>query len=248
MAITGVILTKNSSRIIEKCVNSVSWCEEIIVIDDNSTDDTVSKAQKLGARVYTRSLGNDFSKQRNFGLEKAKGEWILFVDSDEIVSPSLKDEINRYTNNPINEYDGFLIKREDHLFGKKLRYGETGNIWLLRLANKDAGKWEGKVHENWSIRGKVGKLKNPLNHYPHPTISEFLQKINFYTTLRAEELSNKNVKVAWWDIILYPKGKLLVNYLFKLGFIDGIPGFLSAVIMSFHSFLVRGKLWQLNNK
>lgn len=248
MKISAIILTKNEEKNIAGCIESLTWCNEVLVIDDNSTDKTVEIAKKTGARVFNHALGNNFAKQRNFGLNKANNEWVLFVDTDERVSLSLKKEITQCIYNSTNQYIGFYIKREDYLWGKRLKYGEAGNIWLLRLAKKNAGKWRGKVHETWQVKGSVGKLDNPFSHYPHPSIAEFLKEINFYTSLRAEELYGLNIKANFFSIIFYPKAKFLSNYIFKLGFLDGIPGLLIAILMSFHSFLVRGKLWYLWQK
>ncbi len=253
--ISAVVLTKNSSKILESCLRSLTWCTEIIIVDDNSTDDTIAIAKKYKAKIYVYPLDNDFSKQRNFGLEKATGDpsvssgqdWVLFVDSDEVVSPSLRDEIELRTKNYESGIVGYFIKREDSMWGKKLEHGETGDIWLLRLAKKDSGKWQGRVHEVWRVTGKTGRLRNTLWHFPHPSVSEFLSSINLYSTLRAQELYDAHVRVSFLDIILYPKAKFFVNYILKKGFRDGIPGFLVAIMMSFHSFLVRGKLWQLQN-
>lgn len=243
MKISAVVITKNEEQNIESCLKTLEWCDEIIVVDDHSTDKTAFLAEKAGATVYTHALKNNFSQQRNLGLEKAKGNWILFVDADERVSGSLANEIQAMTIE--NNFDGFYLKREDTMWGKVLRHGEVGNIQLLRLAKKHKGKWHGTVHETWHISGKVGVLQNPLQHYPHPTITEFLQEINFYTSLRANELYQQNVRVSWWHIIAYPKAKFIQNYVFRLGFLDGMPGIILALLMSLHSFLVRGKLWQL---
>ncbi|MBI2036184.1 hypothetical protein HYT17_00910 [Candidatus Microgenomates bacterium] len=134
------------------------------------------------------------------------------------------------------------------MWGRELKYGETVNVKLLRLAKKEAGKWEGKVHEKWVVKGKTGQLENPLHHFPHQRIGEFLQEINFYTDIRARELFDRNVKTYWWSIILYPKAKFIINYLVYQGFRDGLPGLVFALMMSFHSFLVRAKLWLLWKK
>lgn len=134
------------------------------------------------------------------------------------------------------------------MWGKELRHGETGRIKLLRLAKRKAGKWQRPVHETWEISGKIGELKNPLLHFPHPTMAEFLGNINFYTTLDAQEFFRQGKKVGGWQIIAYPSGKFVVNYFLKLGFLDGMAGFLVAAMMSFHSLLVRGKLWLLRQK
>jgi glycosyltransferase involved in cell wall biosynthesis len=246
--VSAIVLTKNEEKNIEDCLDTLSWCDEVIVIDDNSIDKTVALAKKKSAQVFIYPLKNNFSQQRNFGLEKAKGDWVLFVDADERVSSALWYEIMEYTNNAINNYSGFYLKRIDSMWGKFLRYGETGNITLLRLAKKDAGKWEGKVHEKWQIKGNTVVLHNVLSHYPHQTIKDFLKEINYYTDLRAAELFDNKVKVRWSSIIFYPKAKFILNYFLRLGFLDGLPGLVFALMMSFHSFLVRAKLWLLWQK
>lgn len=246
MKISAVVLTRNDEKYLEKCLKSLSWCDELVVVDDKSTDATMAIAKKYNANIYIHNLSNNFSQQRNFGLEKATNDWILFIDSDEVVGSQLKNEIQEKMQNSLH-INGYFIKREDTLFGKKLLHGETGNMWLLRLAKKNAGKWQGTVHEIWEIHGKKGYLKNTLDHFPHPTVNDFLMEINTYSTIRAEQLYRNHVQVNLSQIILYPTGKFFVNYFLKLGFLDGVPGFLVAMLMSLHSFLVRGKLWQLQS-
>lgn len=246
MKISAIILTKNEEKNIEDCLKRLTWCDEMLVIDDNSSDKTVELAKKHRATVIEHSLENDFAQSRNFSLEKAKGEWVLFVDADERVSEKLRDEIVKQIQN--DTVDGFFLKREDVMWGKVLRHGEQGNSRFLRLAKKRSGKWSGKVHEVWNITGTTSLLENPLQHLPHPTLSEFLQEINFYSTLRAEELHKSGKTANWLSILFYTKAKFVQDYFVKLGFLDGIEGFITALLMSFHSFLVRGKLWQLGQK
>lgn len=249
--ISVIILTKNEEQNIEKCIKSVRWSDEIIIIDDNSTDKTIEIAKKYKPKIYSRPLDNNFASARNFGISKAKNEWVFFVDSDEVVTDALAFEISSaigLKGQNLRDFNGFYIKRVCSMWGKKLKYGETGNEWRLRLARKTAGHWEGKVHERWKIRGISGKLVNPILHFPHQTLGEFLREVNFYTDIRARELKDKNTKVYFWSILLYPLGKFVLNYLFKRGFMDGTHGLVFAVIMSLHSFLVRGKLWLQNDK
>lgn len=249
--ISAIILTKNEEQNIEKCIQSIKWCDEIILIDDNSSDKTVEIAKKYKAAIFSRSLNNDFSSQRNFGITLAKNDWILFIDADEIVSDALSFEISneiKLKGNNLRTFNGFYIKRSDFMWGKQLRYGETGNIKLLRLGRKDSGFWEGKAHEKWKIEGLIGGLSNPLLHFPHKTLEEFLKEINFYTDIRANELKNKNTKVFFWSILLYPLGKFIFNYIIKRGFMDGMQGLVIGIIMSGHSFLVRSKLWLKKNE
>lgn len=242
--ISAVILTKNEEKHIIDCIESLSFCDEILVIDDNSQDLTVDVAKKAGAHIYQHQLENNFASARNFGLEKAKGEWVLFVDADERLSKALQNEII-YAVSKNDDVDGYFLMRQDYFHGKKLQFGETAQVRLLRLAKKGKGIWRGTVHEVWNIKGKTAQLETPLDHNPHESINDFLLSINFYTDLRAKELFHQGVTVKWFDLILYPKVKFIQNYIFKMGFRDGVEGMIMALMMSFHSFLVRGKLWQL---
>lgn len=240
--ISAVVLTKNEEKNIVDCLESLNWCSEIIVIDDYSTDRTAELCQQMGAKVYKRKLSNNFSEQRDFGLLNVSNEWALFVDADERVSKNLADEIQN--NIKKTARNGFIIRRYDVMWGKKLEHGETGDIWFLRLGKINTGRWQGNVHEEWKINN-YGKLKNSLIHYPHQTVEQFLKEINYYTDLRAKELLEKKVNVSVIHIVLFPKAKFILNYFLKLGFLDGLEGLVFAIIMSFHSFLTRAKLWQL---
>jgi len=248
MKLSGIILTRNNEVGINKLIKSMRFCDEVIVVDDNSDDKTGAMAKKAGARVLIRAVNSDFSAQRNFGLSKARGEWVLFVDSDEMVSEKLGKEVIRSINS--DNYDGYMIKREDVFMGKTLRYGETGQMWLVRLARKDAGRWRRPVHEEWILNQKsnskdqraennIGRLKNALIHKSHKTVVGFINKIITYSQIEAEYRVSLGVRVRWWEMIVYPWGKFVVNYIVKLGFLDGMQGFIMAEMMSIHSFLVR---------
>lgn len=244
--ISATILTKNEEKNIEECLNTLKWVDEVIVVDDGSADKTREIAKANGAKVFEHPLNSDFAAQRNFGLEKARGDWVFFIDADERVSPTLRAEIQSITNHqPPVTTNGFYLKREDKIWGRVLRHGETANVKLLRLAKKGTGEWRKPVHEVWEIRGEIGILASPLLHLPHQTVSEFLEEINFYSTLRAKELYDQNQRTNLPEILLYPTAKFLKNYFLLLGFLDGMPGLAVALLMSFHSFLVRSKLYLL---
>lgn len=245
--ISVVVLTHNDEMIISRCLEGIRWCDEVVVIDDNSTDGTVALAKKLGAKVFIHSLHDDFAAQRNFGLSKTKGDWILFVDSDEVVSEDLRKEIIQETLDKRQEASGYLLRRKDWWGGRWLAHGETANVRLLRLARKDAGKWVQPVHEVWGVAGAVGNLGAPLLHYPHQNVAQFLDEINRYSTLYARYLHQHGVKEPVLQIIGKPLAKFFVNYIWRLGFLDGTAGLVVALMMSFHSFLVRSKLWKLWN-
>ncbi|MBN1263771.1 MAG: glycosyltransferase family 2 protein [Candidatus Pacebacteria bacterium] len=244
--LTGIVLTKDEEKNIGDCLKSLEFCDELLVIDDFSKDKTPELALKLGAEVYQRKLGDDFAAQRNFGLQKAKAGWILFVDADERVSSELKDEIRKKINLP--GVRGFYFKRQDVFFDRKLKFGETAKTKLLRLARRDAGQWKRRVHEVWQVNGKTAEMTAPLVHYPHQTITQFLEGINHYSSLHAQVLYEERKKTSLSQIIFYPLAKFFQNYFFRLGFLDGMPGLILALMMSFHSFLSRGKLFMLLKK
>jgi glycosyltransferase involved in cell wall biosynthesis len=181
MKISAVVLTKNNEAIIGSCLKSLEFCDEIIVIDDFSSDTTTKIANKYSTKVIERNLSGDFANQRNFGLSMVNFDWVLFIDSDEVVSKELSKEIVKAVRN--TKYNGFKISRKDVFMGKTLKYGEAGNAKLLRLARKSKGHWKRSVHEVWVIEGAVGEIKSKLLHYAHPRINEFCLKISILISI-----------------------------------------------------------------
>jgi glycosyltransferase involved in cell wall biosynthesis len=213
--ISAIILNSNN-RNIDKTLKSVEWCDEVI--------------------EYKEPIKGDYAAARNNAMQLAKNEWVLFIDSDEIINKPIK--IN-------NNYDGFFIKRRDIFWNHKMRFGEAGTIKLLRLGKKSAGEWKRKVHEYWDIKN-TGQLEEYLIHYPHPTIKSFIDQINFYTEIDAQELIKDGKKFSYFRLFVNPVGKFLQNYFLKLGFLDGIAGFAYAFMMSFHSLVVRVKMREIH--
>lgn len=252
--LSAIILTKNESANIVTCLKTISWCDEIILID-NSTDATVALAQKnlLSIKLkIIKSPNDNFAYLRNLGLKNARCPWVFFVDADHRVSKKLKSEILALLKKS-PQCDAYRIKQQDVLFGRALRFGETAHIAHILLGKKTAGLWHRRVHEKWQIsakggsadrggKGEIGKLKHPLLHYPHQTLEEFLAHINRWSTLDALEFKNQGTREPSWKVIVYPLGKFLYNYFWRLGFLDGVPGFIVAYVMSLHSLSVRVKL------
>lgn len=252
--ITAIVLTRNDSATIDRCLASLTWCDEIVVVDDYSTDNTVKRIRNplghtqgkhesgIRIKIFSRKLESDFAEQRNWALSKASGDWVLFVDADEEVSEELRQEIQEALRD--KDVYGYFFSRRDFFMGRWLTYGETANVRLLRLARRDAGKWEGAVHETWNISGPKDTLRHPLLHYPHPDLSSFLADINRYSDLVAGQMEKDTAGLPFWKIFVYPVGKFLYSYFLLGGFLDGTPGFLMAMFMSFHSFLAKAKYWQ----
>ncbi len=244
-SLTVVVLTHNDETNVVDCLESLSFADELIIVDDNSTDRTRELAKTYTSNIFERELRGNFADQRNFALNHSHSDWILFVDSDEVVSEKMREEIKLAIRR--KGISGYYIKRFDYVWGKRIRYGEVGTVRLLRLAKQNSGKWHGKVHEEWRVKGKTLELNAPLVHIPHQSVKEFLEEIDNYSSLRAKALYEEGVKASAFSIFFYPVVKYFVNYYLKKGYRDGIPGFIYACMMSMHSFMVRSKLYLLHH-
>ncbi len=188
----------------------------------------------------------DFALERNKLLASAETDWVLFLDSDEELSPELEKEIKEtLESKSVLYYSAYRIRRQDTFLNKVLHHGETGNAHFLRLAKRDWGRWEGRVHEKWQGSGLVGRLKNPILHNPHSSLSVFVHKINNYSSLAAEERYKAGVHSSFLHISTYPVAKFVQNYLIRLGILDGVPGLIHALMMSWHSYLTHTKNYLL---
>ncbi len=245
--LTAVVLALNERDTIRRSLTSLSQFAEILLLDA-STDNTVNIAQKIaGDRLRViKTRSEDFSELRNMSLSESKYDWVLFVDADEEVSQELVQEIKEVIND--ERKNGFFIKRKDYFLGRWLKYGETGKTKLLKLGLKKSGKWRRRVHEVWDINGETSELRSPILHYPHPTIAEFLSRINRWTTMDAEEFYSQGARSDFGKIVVYPGAKFVLNYFIQRGFLDGMPGLIMALMMSFHSFLTRAKLYLLSRE
>ncbi len=246
--LTVIILTKNEESNIRKSICSVlGLANEIMIVDDFSTDNTTKIAKSLGAKIYKRKLLGNFADQRNFGLEAAKGEYVLFLDADECLSAALKKEIRRVLHENVT-CSGYLIKRTDVAWGKKMLYGEVGSIKLVRLGTRKAGIWKREVHEVWDINGQPGNLNGEIIHYPHKNLSCFLSSIGNFSSIHAVANNKEGKKSSLLKIMFWPLIKLMYFWVVRKGFADGVRGYIYAVMMSFHSFLSWSLLWQMQKE
>ena len=244
MKLSVGILTFNSERKIEEVLSSVKdIADEIVVLDSGSEDRTLEIAESFGARVFYRKFDN-FVNQKNHLLSLCRGEWVLFIDDDEVVSEELAGEILKVkeSNPPIA---GYYVNVLTNYLGRWIKHAWYPD-WHLRLAKREKCRWEGdRVHEKLVVDGKVGYLKGNLLHYSYPSVSYHLKKIDLYTTLYAEGAFKKGKKFSLLKLLSSPVGAFLRRYILKRGFLDGFEGFALSVMASYYTFLKYLKLWEL---
>jgi glycosyltransferase involved in cell wall biosynthesis len=243
LPITVVVLNRNESRHLTSLLPTLTDWARVLVMDDCSTDTSKKVSESLGAKVITRKLNGDYAGQRNAALAQCNTTWVLFVDADERVSDELQAEIRQVILQKKNQSDGYYLSRNDVFIGKRLRYGETGSVKLLRLGKRKAGKWIRPVHEVWQIE-KTGYLSKPLWHHSHISVKGMLAKIRRYAALEGRFRAGTGRRFSLFETIAYPLGKFGQNFMVRKGFKDGYPGLMMAWGMSLHSFLVRVNLWK----
>jgi len=238
--LSAIIINHLPVKLLKPTLESLDFADEVIVIHDSNSIHQPPKS-KGHLKVFLKPL-TSFSDQRNLALKKAKSPWVLFVDSDETVPKKLGAEIKKKikTTNLL----GFYLKRQDIILGKKLKFGETGSIKILRLAKRNAGRFKRSVHETWEIKGGVGELRNPLLHHKKNLTNSFIEKISNYGLLDTKELIKENKPFSYLKVFTNPIGKHLQNYIVRRGFLDGLLGLFHAYLMSVQSLSVRIFQWQ----
>lgn len=188
---------------------------------------------------------DDFAKERNQILQQSKSDWTFFIDSDEWVPQKLWTEIRQAIS--ANEVDALVFKRHDSFLGRRLNYGEVGAVRLLRCARTKLGKggWQRRVHEIWAVKSENQlELDTPLEHHPHPTLSEFLAKLHRYASLEPIARDPYSKERIIFELATYPIAKFIHNYLLRTGWRDGWPGLVHAGLMSYYSLITRVYLYE----
>ncbi len=248
--ISLLLLTHNNDKELSKNFKWLNQCpaiDEIIVIDDNSTDNTIKTIKSFAfknirqVKYWSRGLANNFAAQRQYGLQHTTNDWVLWLDPDEQPNKKTIDFINQFD---VHQYN-YSFRRLEYFLHHPLRHGETTSLRFIRLFNKRFGKFSGRVHEFWDSSKPITHTSYSIEHHSNTTLVNFYEKINLYSSIRAQELFDNKVKTNLFQIIFFPVGKFLLNYILRLGFLDSTPGIIFALGMSFHSFLVRAKLWHL---
>lgn len=241
MKCSAVLIARDEEKNLRDCLAGLVFCDEIVLVESGSHDQTAELARSLGAKVYS-NLFKDFASQKNFGIGKAESEWVLLVDADERVTPELTEEILGVLKNP--KADGFFVKRSNRIFGRWMKHGDSGGDRQLRLARRDKAVFKGQVHERIYFEGKQPCLKNPLLHHSTPTVRDYMKKLNQYTSLEAAMLVEKKETFDASKIKSRPLFLFIYLHFFKQGFLDGMEGFLFSVLSAYYEFVRQAKHWE----
>lgn len=242
--ITACVIAKDNQNIITDCLESLTWADEVLLVDTGSTDMTVDIAKRLGARVvhYKKGSYNDW---RNKGLKEANGEWILYIDSDERVTDKLRDEVTSITKS--TNYVAFAIPRKNRIFGKEFKYGGEYPDYQRRLFRKSKlKKWTGELHEQPVIDGDLGYLSSHILHLKHNNLSDMVTKTNWWSEKEAKLMFDANhppmnvrrfvsaMVREFWDRMIKKKG-----------YKDGPEGIIYSLYQVFSKFVSYAKLWEM---
>lgn len=243
--ISAFVITKNESANISKCLASLQWADEVIVVDANSDDDTVDIAERIGARVFRRAW-TGYSDQRNFAIDQCRGDWILYMDADEVPGPGFAEEARDVERGGGASAAGYYVSTLEFFMGDFLRHGGFG----LHQANKKVRFWRaapehrfaGDVHERVTISGPVGTFRSYVEHRSTAsTISGLLAKLNRYSDLEPEVRA-----VRARDLVIQPSKVMLARFVRHGGFRDGTRGFIVAQLHAIYSFLTVAKQMERN--
>ena len=245
-SLSVIVITKNEERNIEDCLKSVLWAQEIVVVDGGSADRTLELARKFTSKVFVKSW-EGYGAAKNFALEKCTGSWILWLDADERVTDELGKEIQAITAQEVTPSNVYEIPRKAFFLGKWIKHCGWYPGYVPRLFRKGAGRFsENKVHERFEFGGEAGRLRSDLLHFTDPNLWHYVEKFNRYTTLAADEMMEKRTAFRMSQIVVRPVWVFIKMYVLRLGFLDGIQGFILCVLSSCYVFTKYAKLWELS--
>lgn len=242
-----VLNVKNDQEVVNGCLESVKWADELIVVLNDSTDETEKISREYTKNVF-KITGQDFAKVKNLGLQKAKGVWVLFIDADERVLTPLKEEILQIIQK--NEKSAYAISRKNIIFGSEVSYGPYKHDWVIRLVKKtDAKGWVGEVHEHLEFEGKLGYSKNSLLHLTHRNVDHFILKSLEWSNIDASlRLKANHPQMSGWRFLRIFVTETFNQGIKRGGFFGGTVGVIDSILQIFSMFITYVRLWQLQQK
>lgn len=244
--ISAIITCQDREDEIEDCLKSVRWADELIVVDSGSTDRTVERARNLADRILVHDY-RSAAAQRNWAIPRASHPWILIIDSDEVMPDELRVEIRKELENP--RFGRYRVFRRGIFLGREMRHGGWANDQNNILFKKDTYRFsDDEVHPVLLPQDQPGIFKNRLDHYTHRSVDEFIVKSHRYAIWGAQKYLRRGRRGRAVDILLHPLYNFCRNYLFRLGFLDGAPGLVSAILSSCYVAEKHARFWDLTRK
>lgn len=243
--VSVVVVTLNEAKNIERCLESVRWADEIVIVDSFSTDQTVEIARRYTERVYQHQYPG-YSRQVERGITYATGDWIFLLDADEEVSAGLAAEVKEALRDS-RGYAGFEFIRKPAAFGKWIEHGGWFPDFQFRFFRKDSYDPEHQeVHGGFTTKGRKGRLGGMLFHYTYATIYSYVEKMNDYTSLHVSNKlkSDPNARAKWHNLIFNPVSHFLRMFISRKGYKDGFHGFVLALLDANYAMLMYAKLWE----
>jgi glycosyltransferase involved in cell wall biosynthesis len=241
------IITKNEAKNIRRCLESIMWADEIIVLDSGSTDDTLAICKEYTSKIYSTDWPG-FGPQKNRALSYATQDWVLSLDADEVVSDELMTKIQAILVAPVIDLNGYAINRPVVFLDKIIRHA-TGASKTIRFFKRGHGHFSDvQIHEELLVEGKVGYLAEPIYHYSFGEVADVLTKLNRYTSLVAEQRAARGKKGSLLQAIISAVWMFSKVYFFKLGFLDGGAGFILAISFAQGAYYRYVKLWALTHR
>ena len=240
-----IIITLNEETMINDCLLSVKFADEIIIVDSGNTDQTNKIAKEYGVRIIKCDARSGYDQYRNAGLKTAKGDWILYVDADERVTPLLKQEIEQIISSN-SEISAFEIPRRNIYLGKEMFFGGWGNDRVIRLFKKNKLlKYNNALHEQPEIEGQIGQLQNSLVHFSHRNLESMLYKTLLFTEYEVDlRVKNGHPPIVVWRFIRVMFTEFWTRFI-KLGaWRDGVEGVIDGIFQVFNMFVIYARLWE----
>lgn len=245
--ISATIITLNEENDLPRCLKSLDFVDEIILVDSGSTDHTVDIARGLGAKVIHESW-HGYGAQKNFAMGQCKHSWVLNIDADEIITPDLKEEILNQVCLK-NSAAGYAFARKTFYMGRWIRYGGWYPNYVTRLVQKENASWtEPNVHEELMVTGEIKRLKNPMLHFTFTDLSDQIRTNMRYAKQGALDLKYHHETPSLVKLLTKPIAKFTETYIFKRGFLDGLPGFIISVNAAHSMFMKYVYLWEMSQK